>query len=116
AAMLTAYWAYDFSCDQPIEAILAAFNAAGPWQWELRESGVYGDYLNSRPEKHVRARIHEYPFTGDSGTFVGLRDRGFTALLQADAESVSTRANIDGVFRGLLLAIKAMNVTEIEPY
>src|SRR5579872_6391166 len=58
--MLEAYWAYDFVCDRPIGAILDAFNAAGPWQWRLHESAVYGDYLNCRPMEHVRVRVHEY--------------------------------------------------------
>ena len=55
-------WAYDFTCNQPIEAVLAAFNAAGPWQWQLHETTVYGDYLNCRPMQQVRLRVHSYPF------------------------------------------------------
>jgi len=46
--MLKADWAYDFACDQPIEVIPAAFNAAGPWQWQLRDSHFYGDYVSCR--------------------------------------------------------------------
>ena len=75
--MLNAYWAYDFACDQPIEAILVAFNAAAPWQWTLRDSAAYGDYLNCRPQEHVRLRVHAYPQVGSYGTFVGLHDKGF---------------------------------------
>ena len=108
------YWAYDFACDQPIEAVLAAFNAAGPWQWELRESAVYGDYLSCRPNEHARVRVHEYPQTGAYGTFIGLRDKGFSA--QLEVESGATQSAIDGVFRRLLHAIDATNATEIEPY
>jgi hypothetical protein len=85
--MLKAYWAYDFACEQSLDAIAAAFNAAGPWQWQLRESAVYGDYLNCRPMERVRLRVHEYPQTGEYGTF-----------------------------RRLLQAINATDVTEIEPY
>ena len=48
--------------------------------------------------------------------FVGLRDKGFSALLEIDAESMATRSEIDGVFRRLLQRINATNVTEIEPY
>ena len=93
--MLKAYWAYDFACDQSLEAIVAAFNAAGPWQWTQRESAVYGDYLNCRPKERVRLRVHEYPQTGEYGTFVGLRDKGFSALLEIDADGVATRSEID---------------------
>ena len=110
--MLKAYWAYDFTCDQPIEAILAAFVAAGPWQWRLCDSAVYGDYLNTRPKERVRVRVHEYP----QMVFVGPRDKGFSALLQIDAESMATRSEIDDVFRRLLQGINATNMTEIEPY
>ena len=110
--MLKAYWAYDFACDQSLETILAALNSAGPWRWVLSESAVYGDYLNCRPEEHVRARLHEYP----QMLFVGLRDKGFSALLEIRAESMATRFEIDGVFQRLLQEIDATNITEIEPY
>ena len=102
--------------DQPIETVLAAFNAAGPWQWQLRESAVYGDYRNRRPDAHVRLRVHEYPQTGEYGTFTGLRDKGFSALLKLYCGSVSSQPEIDGVFRRLLQAIDATNVTDIEHY
>jgi hypothetical protein len=114
--MLEASWAYDFVCDRPIEAVLDAFNAAGPWRWTLRESAVYGDYLNCRPMEHVRVRVHAYPQTGDYGTFVGLRHKGLSALLEVEAESTATRSEIDGVFRCLLQTIDASDMTEIAPY
>jgi hypothetical protein len=107
-----AYWAYDFICDQPMEAILAAFNSAGPWRWVLGESATYGDYLNCRPEEQIRVRVHEYP----QMLFVGLRDKGFSALLEIHAESTATRLEVDDVFRRLLLGIDATNITEIEAY
>lgn len=110
--MLKEYWAYDFDCDRTMEAILAAFNSAGPWQWFLNESTTYGDYLNCRPQEHVRVRLHEYP----QMLFVGGRDKGFSALLEIRAESTTTRFEIDDVFRRLLQEIDATNITEIEPY
>lgn len=109
-------WAYDFTVERPIESILAAFNTAGPWQWQLRESAVYGDYLNCRPHPQVRVRVHEYPSVGAYGTYVGLRDRGFMALLQVVSEDAATRSGIDRVFHDLLQGIDAANLTEIEPY
>ena len=45
-----------FACDLPIEGILAAFNAAGLWQWGLRDGG---DYLNCPSNEHVRLRVYE---------------------------------------------------------
>lgn len=95
-----------------MEAMLAAFNAAGPWRWGLGDSATYGDYLNCWPEEHVRVRVHEYP----QMLFVGLRDKGFSALLEIYAESTATRSEVDDVFRRLLQAIDATNKTEIEPY
>jgi len=111
--MLKAYWAYDFTYDQPIEAMLAAFNSAGPWRWFLGASTTYGDYLNCRPEEQVRVRVHEYP---QMLFVIGLRDKGFTALLEIRAESTATRFEVDDVFRRLLQAIEATNITEIVPY
>jgi hypothetical protein len=107
------YWAYDFACDQPMEAILAALNSAGPWQWVMGDSSTYGDYLNCRPQEHVRVRLHEYP----QMLFVGSRrGKGFSALLEIRIESVATQIEIDDVFRRSLQEIDATNIREIEPY
>ena len=107
-----ASWAYDFSCDQPLEAICAVFNAAGPWQWQLRENYIYGDYLNSRPAADLRVRVHEYP----QSFFQGPREKGFLALLQIEADSLLIQGDVDAVFRGLLSQIMVTDITVIEPY
>jgi len=109
-------WAYDFACDRSIEDLLRIFNEAGSWQWALHESAWYGDYVNTRPSKGVRVRVHEYPQMGEGGTFQGQRDKGFMALLEIDAESVATQAEIDPVFRGLLSRVDATDLSAIEPY
>jgi hypothetical protein len=83
---LKAYWVYDFACDLSLEAILGIFNEAGPWHWQLRESAWYGDYLNARPAQGVRVRVHEYSYAGAGGTFMGLREAGFSALLQIESD------------------------------
>ena len=113
--MPKADWAYDFTCDQALAAIPVAFNASGPWQWLLRDSHFYGDYASCRPMEHVRLRVHEYPSKGML-EFVGLHDKGFKALLEIAAEGKAMRSEIDDIFRRLLRAINAANVTEIEPY
>jgi hypothetical protein len=116
-------WAYAFTCEQPMEAILAALNAAGPWQWQARDSAWYGDYLNVRPVPGARVRIHEFPSSGseEAGVYVGpgtvdgvVYDQGFTALLEAEAPA--NRLEIDRTFRGLLEPIGATNVREIAAY
>jgi len=121
ATMSRAYWAYVFTCEQSIEAMLAALNDAGPWRWQARESAWYGDYLNVRPAEGVRLRIHEFPSSGEVSIFVGpgvvdgvAYDRGYTALLELD--NAAARAEIDGIFRGLLGTIGAGNITAIDPY
>ncbi len=111
-----AYWAYDFDSDRSLEAMPSVFNEAGPWQWELRESAWYGDYLNTYPTKDVRIRIHEYPQYTEMGEFNGLRASGFSALLGIEAENSATQAEVDKVFRGLLGRVNATNITEIEWY
>ena len=114
-----AYWAYDFVCDLSLEALAAAASRLGPWQWEARESYWYGDYLNSRPARGVRLRIHMYPqsIQDGEGTLTGLRDKGYMALLQIDPdESSIAREEIDKAFRSLLDKLRATQITEIEPY
>jgi hypothetical protein len=113
---LKAYWAYDFACDRSLEDLHAVFNEAGPWQWQLRDSAWYGDYLNTRPTEGVRVRVHEYPQAGEAGTFVGIRDKGFSALLQIEAGSLAARAEVDSIFQGLLSRVNVRETVEIEPY
>ena len=106
------YWAYDFSCDQSLEAICAIFNAAGPWQWQGRENYIFGAYLNTRPATGVRLRVHEYP----QAFITGPREEGFSALLQIEDDSLVEKDEVDAVFRGLLNRVTAIDITEIEPY
>lgn len=113
---LKAYWANDFACDRQLDDLHVVFNAAGPWRWELHDSAWYGDYLNTRPTQGVHVRVHAYPQTGEGGTFVGLRDRGFSALLQIEAGSLAAQDEVDSVFRGLLSKAGTKEITEIEPY
>ena len=83
------------------------FNSSGPWSWQIRDSAWYGDYLNVRPTKGVRVRIHEFQE----------RDRRtYTALVQIESESSAERPQIDEVCRGLLTRIGAQNIKEIAGY
>ena len=105
-------WAYDFSCHQTLEAICAVFNAAGPWQWQLRDSYIFGNYINTRPVSGVHLRFHEYP----QAFITGPREQGFRALLQLEADSPAEMTDVDAVFRGLLEQIGATDIKDIEPY
>ncbi len=109
---LQADWAYDFSCDQTLEAICAVFNAAGPWHWQVRDSYWFGDYLNTRPAPGLRLRVHEYP----QAFFEGFREKGFSALLQIEDDGSIKKDEVDAAFRGLLGRVMATDITEIEPY
>jgi hypothetical protein len=115
-AELAAYWAYDVLRDGGIESMQRALNDAGPWSWDLRESAWYGDYLAAYPADGCRIRIHEYPFEGEAGTFIGLRERGFSILLDIKAGAAVTEADIDAAFRAMLDRIGATGLMSIEPY
>jgi hypothetical protein len=97
------WWGYDFTCDQSLHAIHAAFHAAGPWQWQQRDSDALGDYLQCRPSDSAKVRVYEY-----SGSRPGDRE-GFYAELVSDVEA---RPEIDRIFRRLLQEIGAKNITE----
>ncbi len=109
-------WAYDFACARTLEEVLAAFNAAGPWQWQARESYWYGDYLNTRPETGLHVRVHEYGLGGVGVSAAGLHDRGFMVLLQIEKDSSATRSEVDRVLRDLLSLVETTAIVEIEPY
>jgi hypothetical protein len=101
-----ASWAYDFAFARPIEALLEALNAGGPWSWQGRDSHWYGSYLNVRPAPGVRVRIHHFPD----------QPRPFSALLEIEGGAGATRAAIDAAFRAQLAGAGAHDLSEIEPY
>lgn len=101
---LKAYWAYAFVCDRPLSNILLTLNQEGPWQWAARDSHWYGDYLNCRPIKGVRVRIHEW------------EDASFTLLLQIETNSEAKQVDVDKIARGLLGLLEARDIEEAEPY
>jgi hypothetical protein len=100
------WWGYDFTCRQPIEAILSAFNAVGPWQWQPGDSDIYGDYLKCRPKEHAEVRVYE---RSRFRTWRRGEREGFYAELCSDAE---TRSEIDQVFRRLLQRINATSIAK----
>jgi hypothetical protein len=115
-------WAYDFVRHLSLDAIRDAFNAAGSWQWRPVDSDRYGDYLVCRPEpyegpgKSVKFRVHEYP---GNGLFKldGLGPvSGYKAQFEIGPQSAITRPAIEVAFRHLLEAVRAENITEVEPF
>ncbi len=101
---LKAYWAYAFTCDHALEAMHDLLNGAGPWQWSLRDSHWYGDYLNCRPVEGVRVRIHEW------------EDAAYTVLLQIEAGSAAQQDAVDQIVKTLLGRLEARSIVEEEPY
>ena len=107
-----ANWAYDFSCNQSLEEVIAVFNDIGPWQWQLRDSYMVGSYLNTRPMEGMHVRVHEYP----QSFLKGPREKGFLALLQLEDDSAAEQEDVDRMFRELLNRVMATDINEIEPY
>lgn len=103
-------WAFDFQCDQSLDDICSTFNASGPWQWDVRENYVFGDYLNSRPEEGLRLRVHFFP------QGFAQNKSGFSALLELEANSPLTQSAVDGAFRKLLAQVQARKIKAVEPY
>ena len=99
------FWGYDFSCRETVDALLAAFNAAGPWQWTLGDSDVYGFYLKCRPDR-AELRIFQAAQFRTSDTSDPTK---FWAEIASDAE---VRPQIARQFLELLDRVHARNVTE----
>ena len=112
-----AYWAYAFTCTKALDAILLAWNDSGPWQWQVRDSHWYGDYLSCRPQEGVRVRIHE-PSTPNSayGPDDPKAQGRFTALLEIEKGSAATQPDVDAVLRKLVAAVTSDEPVQITPY
>jgi hypothetical protein len=100
------WWGYDFTSSQSIGAILAAFNAAGPWQWQQVHSEFCGDYVRCRPTERARVRVYE---RSQFRSWEPGDREGFYAELESDPDAWP---EMDQVFRSLLQRINAKNVTE----
>ena len=109
---LNSVWAYDFDCDLSLDGMLRSFNAAGPWQWQLRDSAFYGDYLAAWTTD-VSIRVHEFP--QDTGWYRTQNPSGrkFTVTLKIDSSLKSLE--IDNAIRGLLAKINATKIAPGEP-
>lgn len=107
-----ANWAYYFYCIHALEEICKLFNADRTWQWQLRESYVFGSYINSRPTDDLHIRIHEYPLPFGEDQ----EEIGFSALIQIKVDSALEKSEVDRVFLELLNVIEATEIQEIEPY
>src|SRR6266478_1196352 len=134
-------WAYEFAWDLSLSEMLDRLNGAGPWSWSVRESFWYGDYLKCRPMERVRARIHDpaqflLPYQ-DREAKAGLRryaarlwatvaqrfsqretkaEHKYLAQLEIDPRSRAGQAEIDAIFRELLVALAARQARAIETY
>lgn len=105
-------WAYQFDSDHSLEEIGSIFNLKGPWHWQLRDSYIYGNYLNTRAEDGLYLRLHEYPLPFGEDQ----EEIGFSALIQIKADSALEKSEVDRVFLELLNVIEATEIQEIEPY
>ncbi len=108
-------FAFRFDCDMTLDQIVSQLNDTGPWKWQGHESYWYGDYLNCRPAKDVRIRIHDHGqpqpphFQQQSGP-------DYTMQVDIDSESDVEASRFVGLAKELLVKIGARNILEIEPY
>ena len=108
----------------PSKAFLPLSMQPGPWQWELHDGVIYGDYLSCRPNKHVWLRVHEHAQMGGGpvplfAAFPGVcraSRQKFRRIAANRSESTAKRSEIDHIFRRLPQDVDAINITEIEPY
>jgi hypothetical protein len=106
SADMSKWWGYDFECGKTIDAMHAAFNAAGPWQWRQNDSDIYGFYLRCRPKEHAEVSVYERAQFRTPGR----SDRaGFWAEL---CSAPDAHADIDQQFRALLQHVDAKTIVE----
>src|SRR5437879_2295664 len=133
--------AYEFECDRSLTDMQTRLNQCGPWTWEIRESFWYGDYLKCRPMEGVRARIHDpaqflLPYQDREARARLVRyaamiwasvaqrfyqretkaERKCLAQLEINPKSGAGQAEIDAIFRELLVALAARQARVIETY
>src|SRR5262245_49344206 len=97
-------WGYDFDCALSIDAILAAFNAAGTWQLQQVHSENCGDYVRCRPSEHAQVRVYE---RRQFRTWQPGDREGFYAELESDPEA---QPEIDAVLWSFLQRVNATNI------
>src|SRR5262249_17492854 len=100
------FWGYDFRCGKTVDALLAAFNAAGPWQWALGDSDFYGFYVKCRPDGRAEVRVFQ---AAQFRTSQATDPTEFWAELASDA---TLRPEIARQFLSLLDSVNATDVTE----
>lgn len=105
-------WAYDFACELGLEEVLGRFNRLGPWQWQMRENYIEGDYLNVRPVDGLRLKVNEYP----QAFIQNPQSSGFRTLARLQSGAMVSRDQVDSVLNDLLREIDASRITAIEPY
>lgn len=114
--------AYEFDCDMSMEEMLTVLNNKGSWQWTIRDSYWYGDYLNCRPQEGVRIRIHHPAEFFGVFSQVNVPERTpdpedyYTGLFTIESNAAGMRDAVDEIFRNLLNHLQARNVREIESY
>ena len=105
--------AYSFACkESSTDALCARLNAESGWQWHVRDSYWYGDYLACRPFEGVSIRIFEFSLEG------GYREGGYwrDADVRIGGACTTPMRVIDEAFRAALARIGAYTVKEIEPF
>ena len=108
-------FAFRFDCNGTLDQIVSQMNDAGPWKWQARESYWYSDYLNCRPARGVRIRIHDHG-QATQPNFQQQSGPDYTMQVDIDAEADVEASRFVGFAKELLVKIGARNILEIEPY
>lgn len=108
-------FAFRFECDITLDEIVSQLNGAGPWKWQARESYWYGDYLNCRPTKGARIRIHDHG-QPQPPHFQQQSRPDYTMQVDIDGEPDKEASRFAATAKELLVKIGARNILEIEPY
>ncbi|HEX5035892.1 MAG TPA: hypothetical protein VFX30_01895 [bacterium] len=97
-------WAYTFRCPTRLHDLEAALNAAGPWEWRLRDCAWYPDFLQCRPVADVSIQI-DSPKEGDC-----------RCLIVASDGAGLSREQIDRTLTGILEKVETGEREEIAAY
>ena len=98
--------AYEFSCNKTLEEIQARLNELGPYEWIMRDSFWYGDYLWANPVKSVKIKIYEP---------VDSAGPPFTIQVEGSNQKLP-QSEITQTLRKWYEALGATDIKKTEPY
>lgn len=99
------HFAHKFFCERSIYEMEDVLNSAGTWQWRVRDSAWYPDFLQCRPQKGIRSCIYsEEPPNG----------RSYRCHVEISTSSESERDSVEPVLLKLLEHLGVRELNEVE--